>query len=280
MDANDALYQAHVEEDPNTDITYMVVPSKNMVNYANINLILGNMPYNYMMISKNSKNIEAACSFINLMYDLDFMRFAYSGEQGVDWDYDEDGVPHMTETAIQEIARQDPKWANGEGNGGHGIRVNNLFGYNPAVLHTDGYPLMLTMQRETAIAAQQPRMLEICKAYNVEYYADAYAAVEKDFRNDMGDTIASLINTPLDDRRILEACQDVLEAGLAPMIMSESDEEFAANQAEILAEIEALGEAEVFERYKVEFDRVKDIMIPQQIAAQHANGLELYPGLE
>lgn len=281
QDANDALYNERVKDDPDTDAFYCVVPSKGMINYANTNKMMGNMPGNYMMVSKNTKNLDAALSFVNLMYDKDFLRWVYSGEQGVDWDYDENGVPKMTEEALASKANGDSKWKSGSGNGGHGVRNPYVFGYNPGVLHSDGYPLNLAMERSAAIAAQGARALKICEAYDVEYWGDAYAAVEKDFRNDVSNDIAACVtDISMDDQRIIQACEDILTAGMATMIMSESDEEYAMNQAEILAEMEALGEAEVFQRYKEQYDAVKEVMIPNLIASAAANGIELYPGLE
>lgn len=281
QDANDALYNERVKDDPDTDAFYCVVPSKGMNNYANVNMIMGNMPGNYMMVSKNAKNLDAALAFVNLMFDMDFMRWCYSGEQGVDWDYDENGVPKMTEDALASIASSDSKWKNGTGNGGHGVRNPYAYGYNPAVLHPDGYPLALTFERSAAIASQQSRMLKICEAYGVEYWTDAYTSVEKDFRNDLGEAIAACVNDiSMDDKRILEACQDIITSGMATMIMSETDEEFSANRAEIIAEMEALGAAEVFLRYKEQFDAVRDVMVEQHIKNAEANGIELYPGLE
>lgn len=281
QDANDALYNARVGDDPDTDAFYCVVPSKGMTNVANIDQIMGNMPSNYIMVSKNAKNLDAALAFVNLMFDLDFMRWVYSGEQGVDWDYDENGVPKMTEEALAAIASSDSKWKIGTGNGGHGAHNPYAFGYNPAVKHPDGYPLALTFEKSAAIASQQSRMLKICEAYGVEYWADAYANVEKDWRNDLGEAIAACVtDISMDDKRIIQACEDILTTGMATMIMSESDEEFAANRAEIIAEMEALGEAEVFQRYKEQFDAVRDVMVEQHIKNAEANGIELYPGLE
>lgn len=274
---NDKLWNKNYALDPETKKTYMIVPSDGMNNYSNVNMILGNLPGNFSIIWKDSPNIEKCMQVFNLMYDLDFMRWVYSGDQGVHWDYDENGVPHMTEYGIESKANGDAFWSTDEGAGGHGERWWHMFGYNPATKHTDGYPLDLAMTRDVAIAAQTPKSKLICDAYGVEYYADAYE-IEKDYRNDLGEPISSTItDISTADKRILAECDSLLEASMATLIMSETDEEFEANKAEVLEALEELGEPEVFQRYKEKWDASKEIMMAKHAEFMAANGYELYP---
>lgn len=275
---NDKLWNKNFKLDPETKKTYMIIPSDGMNNYSNVDMILGNLPGNFSIIWKDSPNKEKCMQVFNLMFDLDFMRWVYSGDQGVYWDYDENGVPHMTEYAIETKANGDPYWGTGDGDGGHGQRWWHMFGFNPATTHTDGYPLDLAMTREVAIAAQSPKSKLICDAYGVEYYADAYAAVEKDYRNDLGEPISSTItNVSTADQRILAECDSILEANMATLIMSNSDEEFEANKAAVLAELEELGEPEVFLRYKEMWDASKEIMNQKHAEFMATTEYELYP---
>lgn len=274
---NDKLWNKNFELDPETKKTYMIIPSDGMNNYANVDMILGNMPGNFSIIWKDSPNVEKCMQVFNLMYDLDFMRWVYSGDQGVHWDYDENGVPYMTEYGIESKTNGDAFWSTAEGAGGHGSRWWFMFGYNPATKHTDGYPLDLAMTRDVAIATQSAKSKLICDAYGVEYYADAYE-IEKDYRNDLGEPISSTItDISTADKRVLAECDSLLEASMATLIMSETDEEFEANKAEVLEALEELGEPEVFQRYKEQWDASKEVMNAKHAEFMAANGYELYP---
>jgi len=274
---NDKLWNKNYALDPETKKTYMIIPSDGMNNYANVDMILGNMPGNFSIIWKDSPNVEKCMQVFNLMYDLDFMRWVYSGDQGVHWDYDENGVPYMTEYGIESKTNGDAFWSTAEGAGGHGSRWWFMFGYNPATKHTDGYPLDLAMTRDVAIATQSAKSKLICDAYGVEYYADAYE-IEKDYRNDLGEPISSTItDISTADKRVLAECDSLLEASMATLIMSETDKEFEANKAEVLEALEELGEPEVFERYKEQWDASKEVMNAKHAEFMAANGYELYP---
>ncbi len=52
------------------------------------------------------------------------------------------------------------------------------------MLHTDGYPLDLTLVRESRVKAQSAIEQELTQTYGVELWADAFNSVEggKDFR--------------------------------------------------------------------------------------------------
>ena len=64
---------------------------------------------------------------------------------------------------------------------------------------------------------------------------------------------------------------------MATLIMSNSDEEFEANKAAVLAELEELGEPEVFQRYKVMWDASKEIMNQKHAEFMATTEYELYP---
>ena len=272
------LYNAARKEDPMTDKAYVIVPSKNMTNYANISLATGNMNSYYSFVNKDTKNIDIVMKLYNYMYDLDFCRYIYSGKQGVDWDYDENGVPSLTEEALKARSMGEPYWSTGKGNGGHGMRHHGFMGYNPAVLGTDGYPLDLTLTHEAATAAQSPLMADVAKTYGYEYWGDLFDAYEKDFRNDMGSDISACITTmTTDDLRLINACDAILESRMAELIYAETDEEYTEIQQSVLEELADAGEPAMFEKYQAEWNRVRDIIKPVHHAMAERNGIELYP---
>lgn len=266
-----------------TDDTYVSVPSSGTNWYANLILLTGQAPAYYTFISANSKNYDLALQFYNYIYDLDFAREWYSGVQGKDWDYDENGVPTLTDEALAAIAsEEDSYWKGGEDCNGYHYRHWMLSGYNPGVLHSDGYPLDLTLNDSARVAVQTDIQRDIAETYGVEHWSDAYNAVDtqKDFRNSAEGLAAGLADMPMDMQRILESCNDVLYSAMPMLIMAESDEEFAQIQEETLAEISALGEAKAWEWYQTEWEQAKPLYNELLIEALKANNIEPYEGLE
>lgn len=260
---------------------YIPVPSAGSNWYANVVMLTGQAPSYYAFISKDSENWDLALQFYNYIYDMDFARTWYSGVQGKDWDYNEEGVPVMTDEALAAIASgEDPYWSS-DGNGYH-YRMYTLTGYNPGVLHPDGYPLDLTLSGDSRIKAQNAKHQDIAETYGVELWSDAYNSVEGgyDFRNSAEGLAGGLADMPLDMQRTLESCNDVLYTAMPMLIMAETEEEFAAVQEEVLAEVASLGEAEVWEWYQAEWENAKPIYNELLVKALRANGIEPYEGLE
>ncbi len=260
---------------------YIPVPSAGSNWYANVIMLTGQAPSYYAFISAGCENYDLALQFYNYIYDLDFTRTWYSGVEGKDWNYDENGVPTMTDEALAAIASgEDPYWSS-EGNG-FNYRLWKLIGYNPGVLHTDGYPLDLTLVGESRVKAQSAIEQDLAQTYGVELWADAFNSVEggKDFRNSAEGLSGAIADMPLDMQRILESCNDVLYSAMPMLIMAESDEEFAAVQEEVLAEVASLGEADAWEWYQVEWKNAQPVYNELLIKALEANGIEPYEGLE
>ena len=102
--------------------------------------------------------------------------------------------------------------------------------------------------------------------------------VGKDFRNDFGENIAGTMSQiPTDKLRIIEACNDIEEAGKAVLLFCESDEEYNAAVAEMQAEMKALGIEEVYEWYKGVWDESKDLFNALREDSLAALGIEMYP---
>lgn len=255
---------------------YVIVPTPAANVYTNIMLSLGNAPASIIFIPQNSDNWQLALEFLNYIYNPDFSREAYSGVQGKDWDYDENGVPSLTEESIAAIAAGDEYWAS-NGNG-YGIRMYTISGYNPAMLHPDGYPMNLAMTPEALIATQDELMRDYCEVYDVEFWHDAFAkAGAKDFRNSAQQIGAAITEIPMEIQRILTTCDDIMYTAMPSLIMAESDEEFAELREEVLAELAAAGQEEAWAWYSAAWEAPRAIFNDLLAEAVPAAGLELYP---
>ena len=272
------LYSAESEKDPNTLYDYVVVPSENATAYLNINMPLGNMPSRFLFVTRDCEQVDLALQFLNFLYDEDFCRVLYSGEQGKTWDYDENGVPAMFDEALADKAAGGSYWEDPSDEGaGYLGRIPYLTGYNPSVLHSDGYPLDLSALPEAAAKTMDNVAIDVCKTYGVENLGQLYAGMT-DFRNDMGEAIAAcMTEIPMDKLRVIEQCNDILEVGKATLTFCESEEEFNAAAEEICNELRATGIEEIFEWYKGEWDKIKVLFNATRESSVAAIGLEMYP---
>ncbi|MGI6695859.1 MAG: hypothetical protein ACOX6O_06435 [Christensenellales bacterium] len=256
--------------------TYVAVPSNGTNIYSNVLMLTGQAPTYLSFISANSPNYDLALRFYNYVYDVDFQRVAYSGVQRKDWDYDENGVPNMTAQAIADRAASTEYWTFG-GNG-YGFRLYVISGYNPAVLATDGYPIDLSFMPEARIAVQSEVQLDVAKTYGVEHWYDAYTQMEgfRDFRNSGEGIAAALSDMPMDMRRTLETCNDILYTSMPRLITAETEEEFIQLRDEVIAEILSVGEQEVWEWYKVAWETPKELYNKYIAEALAEVGMEMY----
>lgn len=244
---DNSLYNDKIKEDPETLAGYVVVPSKGSILYADCMLMMGNAPTYHGFINAKSENKELAMKFYNELYDLDYNREMYSGVQGVDWDYDENGVPYMFDTTVAKIANSDESFI---GVGYHS-RDPYLTAYNPACLHTDGYPLDLLESSSARADSQNYLQRDYAAYYDVEYWVDAMYNIMGNCSSDSGETVAlALSEIPTERKRVLENCNDILYQSMPALIMAESDEEFAEIQADVIAQLEELGVEEQYEWYK------------------------------
>lgn len=280
---NDSLYNAEVVKNPDTLAGYVTIPDAPSNYYVNVNMIMGNGSMYMGFISKNSENYDLALQVINYFYSTDFMREAYMGEQGVTWDYDENGVPQMNEYGKEQFAASRDPSRNNESNYYYNLggRITNATGYNDNIIHPkDGYPLnFYTLSREYSVEHMNGLYKDVAEWYGVELPMDAvYAAGNFDFRNDCGEAIDSLMSTALDSDqlKIITSAQEILDSYQADLIMCESQEEFDALKASILEEIAATGEADVFAAYQAEWNRIRDIMVPILTELNEANGIPSY----
>lgn len=256
--------------------TYVVVPSTGANTYTNLTLPLGNSPDAIVFIPKDTENWQAALKLMNYVYDPDFNRTAYSGVEGKDWNYDENGVPHMTEEAIAARAAGEPYW-NNDGNG-YSKRQWMFSAYNQAALHPDGYPMDLAMMPDTLIDAQSDLMRDFCEVYEVEFWHDAFPKIgAKDWRNGAEQIVAALTEIPMDVQRVLSTCDDIMYTAMPSLIMAEDEEEFAALRDEVLAELAAADEETAWNWFSEQWVEPRAFFVDLLAEAVPAAGLELYP---
>ncbi|MDD3338676.1 MAG: extracellular solute-binding protein [Lachnospiraceae bacterium] len=97
----------------------------------------------YFAISKNCKNIDKACEFLNWLYDPEVESYLYNGPEGSVWEYDKKGEPYVTEEGWNIINRQSEDLMPGEQAGSFldGTYAFNAIGMQASTIMEDGYPI-------------------------------------------------------------------------------------------------------------------------------------------
>ena len=279
-----SLYDEKRLTDPDTLSGYASVPTAAANQYTNVYQLLGNGSRYMWFISANSPHKEQALRLFNYMCDPYFLREAIMGEQGLTWDYDADGIPHMTDYGREQLAEYVE---------GHPSKNNyyyqwgsydELSGCWPLLrdntLHPDGYSLdFATISREYEIATMTNNIsIDICNHYGVELPSDAwYKAGGLDFRNDCGEAITSCMSTlNRDQLRILSVAESILDDIYVDLCLAENEAEFNALRDKTIRKLIELGEPEVFEAYKELWDEAAAVIVPLVSEAQIANGVQPY----
>jgi len=254
---------------------YVSVPSSNVTVYANTIMMVGQTPTRFLFIPEGCENYDIALQFINKLFDKDFLREHYSGYEGEQWNYDENGVPALTEESINGIINKEDFWSTDFN--GHGARILNFCGYNPAVPHDDGYPLNLALTDSALAASSNAVTKDFNETYGVAHWFDAFKnAGCLDWRNNGESIAAGVAEVPTDILRIMETCNDIMYTAMPSLIMAESDEEFAEVRDEVLASLAANGENDAWEWYRAAWDVSKNTYNGYLANQLEALGMEKY----
>ena len=278
------LYEEKVKTDPDTLAGYAVVPTSATNFYTNVYQLLGNGPGYMWFISANSPHKEEALTLFNYMCDPDFVRELTLGRRGETWDYDEDGVPHMTAFGQEQLDAY-KKGTAGPDNyfvkwGSFDKMPSNWPVLRDNFPHPDGYSIdFATITREYQKATMNNNIYQdMCAHYGVELPTDAhYKAGGLDFRNDCGEAISSSISSlDREQLRILADAESILEETQVDLILAETDGEWEAIRDQTIQKLVDLGEPEVFKAYQSKWDAAASVIVPKVMEAQIANGIEPY----
>lgn len=120
---------------------YANVPAKDMKIYEAPDQIIGRNWY--FAISKNCKEIDKACEFLNWIYDPEVERYLYNGPEGGVWNYNEDGEPVVTEEGWHVINNkaEDIMPVRSGGAFQDGTYLLNALGLQASTIMDDGYTI-------------------------------------------------------------------------------------------------------------------------------------------
>lgn len=266
--ASSQLYTEMVKDDPNTLAGITSVYSPSNVIFANKMMLTGNMPSDNLFVNARSNNLDAALTVINFFRDPDVTRMTYSGLEGVDWEYGADGVPVLTEKAIDDATTYllwSEDYAKNTGITGFVAEFTPFYGSG---IHPDGYPYDLKEQLQYRPMMLSPLGKDYSEFYGVSCPSELQTnMIEEegatDLSNDYGQMVASGISeVPSDIKRIVDACSDIAYRAIPELVMAADEAEFQAVQARVLADLAAADEPAAWEWFETEFNAVKEQMQP------------------
>lgn len=247
------LYAESLKTDPDTLAGYVVIPSEGSVSFCNETVrILGNYPAWYIIIPEESANYETAMKFLNYLFDPDVVRDFFSGIKGEDWDYDENGNPVLYDSAFEKLADgslyPDTMWVP----------------YNANSMAYDGQPYDLFNSETYRSKSLNKLQQDMCEYYGMDFPTQRHqelveAGMAIDLSKNLDMTIYASVDTmPLDIKRILDSCNDILSRAMPKLIMAESDEEYESIVAETLQLIEEADEATAWDWASEQWNTAKE----------------------
>ena len=279
-----SFYKESLKKNPDTLSGYAIALTSATNYYTNVYQLLGNGSGYMWFISANSPHKEAALRLFNCMCDPDIVREICLGRKGETWEYDEDGVPRMTEYGWEQLDAY-RKGTTSPDNyyvrwGSFSKLPSNWPLLHDNMKHPDGYMIdFATISREYVAATMANNLsLDMCEHYGTQLPTDAfYAAGGLDFRNDCGEAISSCISGMTGDQlRVLKDADDILDSVQVDLVLAETDEDYASIREETIRRLIELGEPEVFTAYRRIWDTAAAIIVPLVREIQASNGIEPY----
>lgn len=232
-----------VEEDPNTDDGFVILPAN--FSWSDFNHFAGWTDV-ITFVSANSPNVETAVKFLDYMNDPNTSRDFYSGIKGTYWDYDSNNVPVLKEETYS-LKANDPTGY--KASGISNSYFQDFIASSPASINGDGNPNSLWYTRENNIKALTNLQKDYCDFYKVDLPGDRLKA-----KLDSGEAFdssaeimpldMSIATIPTNIQRIDTAVDELALSQIAAIIQSPSDEEFAANKQALIAKCKEAGAEE------------------------------------
>lgn len=265
---NASLYTQRLKDDPNTLAGLVVVPSANAVVGARKLQVTGGMPTDSIFISKNSPNWEAALTALNFFADSDTVRMTYNGIEGVDWAYNEEGVPYITEKGLNDRTAYTTGFEDYVANTGIYGQIYNFTMFQGTAIAPDGYVYNLAQMPDFRVLTLDPLRKDIAATFGVSRPSEAlmnlvYEGKTIDNRNDYAQLVAmGITDIPLDITRIMTNCNDILYNAIPDLVMAASPEAFEAEQQKVLDALLAADEPIAWAWCEEAFNASKAIMQP------------------
>lgn len=228
-----------VEEDPNTDDGFVIIPSN--FSWSDFNHFAGWTDV-ITFVSSGSKNIETAVKFLDYMNDPNVSRDFYSGVKGQYWD--NDGTTPVLKEETYTLKASDP--AGYKKSGINNAYFGDLIASSPATENSDSAPNSLWYTRENNKKALTNLQKDYCEYYKIELPGDRLkekltSGAAFDSHTLIMPLDMSIATVPTDIQRIDTAVDELVVAQIAAVVQSASDGEFANNKQALIDKCKEAG---------------------------------------
>ena len=237
----------HVNDPDNPD-GYASVVAEDMKLYEAPDQVIGRNWY--LAISANCKMPEKACELLNWLYDPAVEHYLYNGPQGVTWDYDENGEPHLTQAGWTAVENEDQDLMPGDQAGSFqdGMYPFNSLGMQASAIWEDGYSISYRYWPSTLAADDSLMEKEISEYWGYDTLAEYLYATDKVAKSTIAVNMIPAASEEL-GARIARIGEVVIESSW-DMIYAADEEEFEQIWQEMRTQAVELGMDEVEAYYQ------------------------------
>lgn len=189
----------------------------------------------FVGIPANSSDPEAAMRVLEYLSTAEGARLAFCGIEGETWEYDEAGMPKLTDEIIEDYNSWNEEWIDSRIQDGVYVTLTAM---GNGELHPDGYPVNLFMTAQVYTRELSACDQDYCEYYGVSYPMELFLnkmeeGTIHDHINDIFDmrVVTGMGSAPEDIARIDETIVNKAKAMLPTIITAE---DFEATKAECL----------------------------------------------
>ena len=216
----------------------------------------------YYAISKNCKDVERACEFLNWLYDPEVIAYLSNGPEDLLWSYDENGEPKVKDPEGWEVIDKKTEALMPEEIGGgafqDGVYAFNTLGISACTIMENGYSNSYRYWPSTL--TRNPTLMKL----EVNEWLGADTLAEYVIANDMVAKSTQAVNmiTPISDELEMVVSQigEIVKKYSWQMIYAEDEAEFETLWLTMQTEAEGLGMAQVVEYYENEWAKALEIV--------------------
>ena len=214
----------------------------------------------FVGIPASSSDPEAALRVLEYLSTDDGARLVDSGIQGVHWDYDENGVPTLTDEIIEAYNNWSDEFVDSRIQDG---MFGTLTAMGNGELHSDGYPVNLFMTEQVYTRELSACDKDYCDYYGVSYPMKLFLnkmeeGTIHDHINDIFDmrVVTGMGSAPEDIARIDETIVNKAKDMLPTIIMAE---DFEATKAECLKTLWSYNAQEARDWWQARHDSLTEL---------------------
>ena len=214
----------------------------------------------FVGIPANSSDPEAALRVLEYLSTDDGARLVDSGIQGVHWDYDENGVPTLTDEIIEAYNSWSDAFVDSRI---QDAAFGTLTAMGNGELHSDGYPVNLFMTEQVYTRELSACDKDYCDYYGVSYPMKLFLnkmeeGTIHDHINDIFDmrVVTGMGSAPEDIARIDETIVNKAKDMLPTIIMAE---DFEATKAECLKTLWSYNAQEARDWWQARHDSLTEL---------------------